>query len=63
MSNHGERTEPQQRLGRVTMARSVTMVKFSPVSGERAGQSAGVKLKVLLAVKTQVPMGSSNVCL
>lgn len=55
MSNHGERTEPQQRLGRVTMARSVTMVKFSPISGERAGQSAGESSKRCWQLKPRFP--------
>lgn len=52
-SNHGERTEPQQRLGRVTMARGITMVKFSPVSWRGQGG--------LPAVQTQVSMARSNV--
>ena len=55
MSNHGERTEPQQRLGKVTMARSVTMVKFSPVSRGRAGQSAGESSKCYRQLKSRFP--------
>lgn len=43
MGNHGEGTELQQRFGTSNHGRSVTMVKFSPVS---RGQGQGRRLEV-----------------
>ena len=51
MGNHGERTEPQQRLGKGNHGKSVTMLKFSPYPERGQGS---------LLERAQNVAGSSN---